>query len=55
MAADQHLSQQELKDIVFKNSVMSVASQVFYLFTRLFIAPLALTYVTMEEWGIWSL
>ncbi|MDJ0836703.1 MAG: oligosaccharide flippase family protein [Acidobacteriota bacterium] len=48
------MDNEKLKNLITQNAFFSVASQVFYLSTRLFIPPLTLTMVSLEEYGIWA-
>lgn len=49
------IDKQEMQRLISKNLLISVFSKVFHLITRLFIPPLALSFVTLEEYGIWAI
>lgn len=42
------------KNAMSKNVIVSLASRAFYLATRLFLPPLILLHVSLEEYGIWA-
>jgi O-antigen/teichoic acid export membrane protein len=44
----------DLKNLISKNVSVNLASKVLYLLTRFFLPPLTLSYVTLEEYGIWA-
>lgn len=44
----------EMKNLLSKNASVYLAAKVFYMFTRFFLPPLTLSYVTLEEYGIWA-
>ncbi len=44
----------EMKNLLSKNASVNLAGKVFYIFTRFFLPPLTLSYVTLEEYGIWA-
>jgi O-antigen/teichoic acid export membrane protein len=44
----------EMKNLLSKNFSISLSAKVLYLFTRLFLPPLTLAYVSLEEYGIWA-
>jgi O-antigen/teichoic acid export membrane protein len=43
----------ELKNQLSQNVSMKLAARLFYMLTRFFLPPLTLSYVTLEEYGIW--
>jgi O-antigen/teichoic acid export membrane protein len=49
------ISQNDLQELISKNLFISVSAKIFYVFTRLFIPPLALSFVTLEEYGLWAI
>ncbi|MEP7338947.1 MAG: oligosaccharide flippase family protein [Acidobacteriota bacterium] len=44
----------EMKNLLSKNATVNLVAKVFYIFTRFFLPPLTLSYVTLEEYGIWA-
>ena len=44
----------EMKNLLSQNVSLKLAARVFYLLTRFFLPPLTLSYVTLEEYGIWA-
>ncbi|MBX7172166.1 MAG: oligosaccharide flippase family protein [Pyrinomonadaceae bacterium] len=44
----------EQKKLLAKNFSLGIVSKIFYMATRLFLPPLTLTYVSLEEYGIWA-
>lgn len=48
------LEKHEMKQLVAKNMIISVFAKVFYLGSRLFLPPITLAYVSLEEYGIWA-
>ncbi len=44
----------EMKNLLSKNVSITLAARVLYLVTRFFLPPLTLSYVTLEEYGIWA-
>ncbi|MCP5508729.1 MAG: oligosaccharide flippase family protein, partial [Chlamydiales bacterium] len=44
----------DIRDAVSTNVIVSILTNVFYLFTRLFIPPFILSYVPLNEYGLWS-
>lgn len=49
------IDKQEMQRLISKNLFISVLSKVFHLVTRLFIPPLALSFISLEEYGIWAI
>jgi len=49
------IDKQEMQRLISKNLFISVFSKIFHLVTRLFIPPLALSFITLEEYGIWAI
>lgn len=47
-------SKEEMRNLLSKNFLVQVISKVFYLVTRVGLPPIILSYVTLEEYGIWS-
>ena len=45
---------EQLKNTLSQNVSVSIASKIFYMLSRVFIPPLILSYVTLEEYGIWA-
>lgn len=43
------------KDTLSRNATVTLAAKVLYMITRLFLPPLILAYVTLEEYGIWAI
>ncbi|MEN9848135.1 MAG: hypothetical protein RL368_875 [Pseudomonadota bacterium] len=48
------LESRELRNLVVKNMVIAVFAKLFYLGSRLFLPPITLAYVSLEEYGIWA-
>jgi O-antigen/teichoic acid export membrane protein len=44
----------EMKNLLSKNFSVSLSAKILYLLTRLFLPPLTLAYVSLEEYGIWA-
>ncbi|MBI3796190.1 MAG: oligosaccharide flippase family protein [Deltaproteobacteria bacterium] len=44
----------EMKNLLSKNFSISLSAKLLYLFSRLFLPPLTLAYVSLEEYGIWA-
>ena len=44
----------EMKNLLSKNASVNLVAKVFYMITRFFLPPLTLSYVTLEEYGIWA-
>lgn len=44
----------EMKNRVSQNMTVNIAARLFYIVTRFFLPPLTLSYVTLEEYGIWA-
>jgi O-antigen/teichoic acid export membrane protein len=44
----------QLKNVLSRNLTVSVAAKVLYMVTRVFVPPVVLAYVSMEEYGIWA-
>ena len=47
-------AKQVLKEKLFKNFSLEFAARIYYLATRFLLTPITLTYVTLEEYGIWA-
>src|SRR5204863_8266893 len=52
--AHMNVDREGMKNLVSKNISLRLASKVLYLFTRIFLPPLTLHYVSLEEYGIWA-
>ena len=48
------MDNETLKNLISKNVFVSLFSNGFYLVTRLFIPPLTLSMVSLDEYGIWA-
>lgn len=48
------MGESSAKDTLSKNVVVSLAGRVIYLVTRLFLPPLILLHVSLDEYGIWA-
>ena len=48
------MDNEKLKNLISKNVFVSLFSNGFYLVTRLFIPPLTLSMVSLDEYGIWA-
>lgn len=44
----------EMKNLLSKTVSVSLAARVLYILTRFFLPPLTLSFVTLEEYGIWA-
>jgi O-antigen/teichoic acid export membrane protein len=44
----------EMKNMVSQSVTVNVAARAFYILTRFFLPPLTLSYVTLEEYGVWA-
>ncbi len=44
----------EAKNVLSANVLTSLVGKVWYLFTRLFLPPVILRFVTLEEYGLWA-
>lgn len=44
----------EMKNLLSKNASVNLLARVFYMLTRFFLPPLTLSYVSLEEYGIWA-
>jgi O-antigen/teichoic acid export membrane protein len=47
-------AKQVLKERLFKNFSLEFAARIYYLTTRFLLAPITLSYVSLEEYGIWA-
>lgn len=47
-------AKQLLKERLFKNFSLEFAARIYYLATRFILTPITLSYVTLEEYGIWA-
>ncbi|HEX8998866.1 MAG TPA: oligosaccharide flippase family protein, partial [Blastocatellia bacterium] len=54
VAARNEAGNAEMKNLLSKNASVNLAAKVFYMITRFFLPPLTLSYVTLEEYGIWA-
>jgi O-antigen/teichoic acid export membrane protein len=48
------LKSREIRNLVAKNMVISVLARILQLGSRLFLPPITLAYVSLEEYGIWA-
>ena len=44
----------EMKNLISRNVSVTIPAEMFYLLTRVFLPPLILAHVTLEEYGIWA-
>lgn len=51
--ADGH-SREEMRNLLSKNFLVQVVAKLFYLVTRVGLPPIILSFVTLEQYGIWS-
>ena len=49
------IDKQEMDRLVSRNVAISVFSKIYYLASRLFLPPLTLMYVDLEQYGLWSI
>jgi O-antigen/teichoic acid export membrane protein len=54
MMNDEKIDKEDLTKTVSRNSVFTVIYNVWYLGSRLVLTPIILSYVTIEEYGLWS-
>lgn len=53
-AEDGSVDKQKFRNMVAKNTMASMIGTIVYLVARVFIPPIALYYVGVDAWGIWS-
>ncbi len=53
-AQNQHFSKTEIRQLISRNVLISIAAKIFYLFSRFFLPPIILAFITLEEYGIWA-
>ncbi|HNG94039.1 MAG TPA: hypothetical protein PLB32_14655 [Acidobacteriota bacterium] len=51
---DQNTQKAEMKNLISRNISVGVAAKAFYMVTRVFLPPLILSHVSLEEYGIWA-
>ncbi len=49
------IDKQEMQRLISLNLFVSVFAKLFHLFTRFFLPPFILTFVSLEEYGIWTI
>lgn len=54
MAMAPEAAKQILKARLFKNFSFEFTARLYYLATRFLLAPITLSYVTLEDYGIWA-
>jgi O-antigen/teichoic acid export membrane protein len=54
MTTESESAKQVLKERLFKNFSLEFAARIYYLATRFLLTPITLSYVTLEEYGIWA-
>jgi len=47
--------EQDIQTTISRNAAVSIFANLFYLVTRLFIPPFILHYLTLQEYGIWTI
>src|SRR5262245_14478912 len=47
-------SNTEMKNRITQNFTVHLVARVFYMLTRFFLPPLTMSYVSLEEYGIWA-
>lgn len=54
LSPDSRIESREMRNLVVKNMVIAVLAKLLYLGSRLFLPPITLAYVSLEEYGIWA-
>jgi O-antigen/teichoic acid export membrane protein len=54
MAIASEAAKQVLKERLFRNFSVEFTARLYYLATRFLLTPITLTYVTLEQYGIWA-
>jgi len=54
ISLDSRIESREMRNLVVKNMAIAVLAKLFYLGSRLFLPPITLAYVGLEEYGIWA-
>lgn len=54
ISPNSRIESREMRNLVVKNMVIAVLAKLFYLGSRLFLPPITLAYVSLEEYGIWA-
>jgi len=53
-AQDTDADKKEMKNLLSRNVSVNIVSKIFYMFTRVGLPPVILSYVTLDEYGIWA-
>lgn len=54
MAIALEAEKQAIKSRLFRNFSLELAARIYYLITRFLLTPITLSYVTLEQYGIWA-